>query len=194
MFSHTWRPGGFTHSRSIIFCPQSVLSQLMLLGPKQGSLQPLKIQLSAPSSWDTSYDLVKELVFQLPIQGRLCFLFFPATLFYYSFRLVVHDIHYASHTTLPKVVNHSVVIIFLCGSLFSRPHRGDFHFPGPLYFETPLELLILAALIFGCSLRESGGSKLNWDIKIEGIAKRSHHSVARYNAQLFTELEGKLVN
>ena len=134
MFSHTWRPGGFTHSRSIIFCPQSVLSQLMLLGPKQGSLQPLKIQLSAPSSWDTSYDLVKELVFQLPIQGRLCFLFFPATLFYYSFRLVVHDIHYASHTTLPKVVNHSVVIIFLCGSLFSRPHRGVFHFPGPLHF------------------------------------------------------------
>ena len=96
---------------------------------------------------------------------------FPATLFYYSFRRVVHDIHYASCTALPKVVNHSVVIIFLCGSLFSRPHRGDFHFPGPLYFETPLELLILAAFIFGCSRRGSGGSKFIWGIKIEGVAK-----------------------
>ena len=83
----------------------------------------------------------------------------------------MHDIHYASYTALPKVVNHSVVIIFLCGSLFSRPHRGDFHFPGPLYFEIPLELLILAAFIFGCSRRGSGGSKFIWDIKIEGVAK-----------------------
>lgn len=103
-------------------------------------------------------------------------------------------IHNASYIALPKVVNHSVVIIFLCDSLFSRSHLGDFHFPGPLYFETPLELLILAAFIFGCSRTVSGGSKLIWDIKIEGIAKRSHYKVARYNAQLFTELEGKLVN
>ena len=190
MFSQTWRPGGFTHSRSISFCPQSVLSQLMLLRPKQGSQNTI-----------ISTKFVRYI---LRLGKRTCFLaantrkallpFFPATLFYYSFRRVVRDIHYSSYTALPKVVNHSVVIIFLCGSLFSRPHRGDFHFPGPLYFETPLELLILAAFIFGCSRRGSGGSKLIWDIKIEGIAKRGHYSVARYNAQLFTELEGKLVN
>lgn len=106
----------------------------------------------------------------------------------------MHDIHNASYIALPKVVNHSVVNIFLCGSLFSRPHRGDFHFPGPLYFETSLELLILAAFIFGCSRRYSGGSKLIGDIRLEGIAKLSHNSMAGYNARVFTELEVKLVD
>ena len=165
MCSHTWRPGGFTLGRSISFCPQSVLSQLTLFRPKPGSLQPLKIQLSAPSSWDTSYDLVKELVFQLPIQGRLCLLFFPATLFYYSFRRVVHDIHYSSYTALPKVVNHSVVIIFLWGSLFSRPIGVIFTFPGHFIFRPLLSCWFLLHLYLAAAAEGRVG------VNLSGISK-----------------------